>query len=99
MNRYGYHTPQRTEENFLKITSKTVLEWTDSSWKNDVCDSMHCYINEEEDKYIEIYLPNADDEDGDEGFNTFKVMDQNSTELLTTEDINKLITFLKENNL
>jgi len=70
MNRYGqkfgFHTPQMSELNKNLIESRTKLKFIDSSWHNDLCDSIAS-----EELNIQIFLPNSDIEDLDkELFNT-----------------------------
>ena len=71
MNRYGkkfgFHTPQMSEQNKDFIESMTKVKFIDTSWHNDLCDSI---ANEE--LNIQIFLPNSDIEDFHrELFNTF----------------------------
>jgi hypothetical protein len=99
-NKFGYHTPRRTEKNFLVIKKETNLDWVDNSWHNDLCDSMHITTLDVkgEHKYFEIYLPNADcDRMEDEMFNTFSVSNEDRHGLFVTSDINEVIKYI--NNL
>lgn len=66
----GFHTPQMSEENKNLIESMTKVKFLDSSWHNDLCDSI---ANEE--LNIQIFLPNSDVEDFDnEQFNTYTIV-------------------------
>tara|TARA_B100000900_G_scaffold414018_1_gene439460 strand:+ start:1241 stop:1549 length:309 start_codon:yes stop_codon:yes gene_type:complete len=56
-NKFGFHTPERSEENKNKLELATGLKFEDSSWHNDTCDSL---INE--DIHIQVYLPNSDEQ-------------------------------------
>ena len=74
MNRYGkkfgFHTPKLSELNKNLIESRTKLKFIDSSWHNDLCDSI---ANEE--LNIQIFLPNSDIEDLDrELFSTCSIV-------------------------
>ncbi len=102
MNQYhniiGYHTPIESERHFNTITEATKIEYLDSSWHNDLCDSMLFYLDESEEKFIEIYLPNSiEDSQENEEFNTFQITDETREELFLTTDINEVIKFIKDN--
>ena len=65
------HAPELSKRNHELLTAVLGLGYSDSSYKNDTCDSLY---NEELD--IAIYLPNAEvaDEDDVESFDTFSVV-------------------------
>lgn len=74
MNRYGkkfgFHTPQMSVQNKDLIESMTKVKFIDTSWHNDLCDSI---ANEE--LNIQIFLPNSDIEDFDrELFSTCSIV-------------------------
>lgn len=71
MNRYGNKcgvcTPQMTELNKYKLESATGIQFEDTSWHNDQCDSIG-----NESLNIQIHLPNSEDENIDqEEYNTY----------------------------
>ena len=71
MNRYGnkcgVHTPQMTESNKDKLESATRIQFEDTSWHNDQCDSIG-----NESLNIQIHLPNSEEENIDqEEYNTY----------------------------
>jgi hypothetical protein len=68
--KFGFHTPQMSEQNKDLIESMTKIKFIDTSWHNDLCDSI---ANEQFN--IQIFLPNSDIEDFDkELFNTFTIV-------------------------
>jgi len=99
MNRYGikfgFHTPKLSELNKKLIESRTKLKFIDSSWHNDLCDSI---ANEE--LNIQIFLPNSDVEDLDrELFSTYSIVSlDGTTDYYQFEDkqytIEELIQFI-----
>lgn len=96
----GYHNPSTTTKYFKVFNNKTVLNWIDSSYKNDVCDSLHCDIllTDKEHKYINIFLPNSDKEDlNNEKFNSFLLSDEDQNILFETKDINEMIKYINDN--
>jgi len=96
---YGYHTPKRTKNNFLNIVRRTNMEWIDASWHNDLCDSMHhCLLETEtEHIYIEIFLPNSEEQDEDnEEFNGFTLTNEKNEILLETEDRVELCDYINK---
>lgn len=92
----GYHTPKLTEQVLERVNDYTEIEFFDSSYGNDLCDSISYEI--EEDNHIKIMLPNSfiDDEDS-EYFVDFVILDNNQNTLLRTKDLNKVIDYITEN--
>ncbi len=92
----GYHTPKLTEQVLERVNDYTEIEFFDSSYGNDLCDSISYEI--EEDNHIKIMLPNSfiDDEDS-EYFVDFVILDNNQDTLLRTKDLNKVIDYITEN--
>lgn len=100
MNRYGQkfgiHSPTMTEQNKFNIEAKTGIKFLDSSWHNDLCDSI---ANEE--LNIQIFLPNSDVEDFDnEQFNSYSIVSfdgqvQHEETQYTFEEIVDIINKLK----
>lgn len=98
MNRYnntfGYHTPKFSEKLFNIINTSTNVQWEDTSWHNDTCDSIQYDILERE-KWISIMLPNSIVDDASkELVNYFYVTDENEDEILLTTDIYEVIDFV-----
>ncbi len=95
MNRYGkkvgYHSPILTELVLEKINKESTRFFEDSSWHNDNGDSLHCELESEPHRYIEVYLPSKEEH---EGF--FFVTNEDRDELLISENINEVIVFLNE---
>jgi len=100
MNRYGqklgFHTPIMTEQNKFNIEAETGIKFLDSSWHNDLCDSIA-----NEDLNIQIFLPNSDVEDlNNEQFNTYTIVSfdgqvQHEEKQYTFEEIVDIINKLK----
>jgi len=96
---YGFHTPKRTKNNFLNIVRRTTMEWVDASWHNDLCDSMHYCLLETETEhiYIEIFLPNSENQDeNNEEFNGFTLTNEKNEILLETEDRVELCDYINK---
>lgn len=106
MNRYnnklGYHTPKMSEDNLNKIKKGCPnIEFEDSSWHNDTCDSVLVWLDKSENDHIQIMFPNAVIEDADkEEFNSFCInrhTDKNGTEYLhELVDIDEVIKIINE---
>ena len=102
-NEYGCHTPNASKECYDYIVNRMDnenLNWTDSSWHNDLCDSMECTLVEtaDEHKFIQIMFPNSFiDDDANEFFTTFTIIDEQQEQLVHTSDINKVIDFINKN--
>jgi hypothetical protein len=99
MNRYkntfGYHTPNFSEKLFNRINKDTSVEWEDSSWHNDIVDSMSFSKLESGNDEIRIMLPNSIMwEPNDEEFNRFMIVDHMCNTLIDTEDIYEVIDFV-----
>lgn len=102
MNEYGnivgVHTPKSSEIYLNRITQETNLSWVDSSWHNDMCDSIECTDKEAVKKmgFNYIYLPNDSDENLDQlKFNSFSIFDDVNEEHLCTEFIEEIIEFIQ----
>ena len=68
--KFGFHTPKLSELNKNLIESLTKVKFIDSSWHNDLCDSIAS-----EELNIQIFLPNSDIEDFDrELFSTCSIV-------------------------
>lgn len=91
----GYHTPSLTQQVLERVNDYTEIEFFDSSYGNDLCDSISYEI--EEDNYIKIFLPNSfiDDEDS-EYFVEFFILDNDQETLLKTKDLNKVIDYIED---
>ncbi len=95
-NKIGYHNPELSEKSFNKIQNDTGLNWDDCSWHHDLCDSI-IHVIEPEKKFISVYIPNSKVFDIDnEKFNTYCVLDEWQSELLNTENIEKVISFINK---
>jgi hypothetical protein len=91
-----HHTPETTAKyiGILQANFPT-LDWTDGSWKNDLCDSAFFYHPDSLEINIQVYLPNSDIQDeGQEQFNTFNIVhgdgsqrDSNNTVVQTIEEV------------
>lgn len=87
------HSPKKSEKYFEQI-QKEIEGFTDSSWGNDACDSIH---NEKYD--LSVYFPNSDKDDFENEEWSFFVVDidsglkQKRTSLYSIEDV---IRFIKE---
>ena len=95
----GYHTPKMTEEVLKRVQEYTENhDWYDSSYGNDLCDSIELEIAN--DNFIKIMLPNSfiDDEDS-EYFVDFVILDNNQDTLLRTKDLNKVIDYINDDLL
>jgi hypothetical protein len=71
-NKFGFHSPKRTEKALSKMQKETKIDFYDSSYKNDLCDSIeHEYSD---DKFLKIFIPNSKKSNEDkEQFNTYFV--------------------------
>lgn len=93
----GYHTPKLTVQVLERVQEYTEnYDWYDSSYGNDLCDSIELEISE--DNFIKIMLPNSfiDDEDS-ELFVDFSILDNDQDTLLMSSDFNKVIDYITEN--
>lgn len=87
------HSPTKSEKYFEQI-QKEIEGFTDSSWANDACDSIH---NEKYD--LSVYFPNSDKDDFENEEWSFFVVDidsglkQKRTSLYSIESV---IRFIKE---
>lgn len=87
------HSPKTSEKYFEEI-QKEIEGFTDSSWANDACDSIH---NEKYD--LSVYFPNSDKDDFENEEWSFFVVDidsglkQKRTSLYSIESV---IRFIKE---
>ena len=89
-NNFGFHNPQMTEKSINKINKECCFKFEDSSWHNDLVDSL---LNEE--NQLQIMLPNAEVTNVDnEEFNTFSLINQEGDELFSTEDVDFLIRYI-----
>ena len=93
-NEYGCHTPQMTKQIIEYVNEKTSLNWEDSSWHNDLVDSIS--YGEGEQSY-QLMLPNSfiNDEDR-ELFNYFTILDDNQDTLIMTIDIHEIIEYINK---
>ena len=101
MNRYknkiGCHTPKTSEKIFNRIVSCTEVDWVDSSWHNDTCDSMEWTIVDDgkQHKFIQVFFPNSFvDDPQNEDYNSFSVLNEEQDMVLSTTDIEEVITFI-----
>jgi hypothetical protein len=92
------HTPKLTQQVLERVQEYTEnYDWFDSSYGNDLCDSISLQIDK--DNCIKILLPNSfiDDEDS-EYFTDFVMIDDNSQDtLIRSKDLNKIIDYITEN--
>jgi len=94
-NEYGFHSIGLTKTNIIKINKGTGIDFIDSSWHNDTCDSVYHELKASPHEYLQVYLPNSSEYDSDnERYNTYCLMDENSDVLLSTEDINEIINLI-----
>jgi hypothetical protein len=72
--KYGFHTRKQTTIYYNQIVPQLEGEYHDSSWHNDVCDSIMFILSEELGHEIQVFFPNSkvDDVENEE-FNTFNV--------------------------
>lgn len=93
-NKYGFHSPKTTEKTFLKVNEQTPYEFYDSSYKNDIVDSLE-YEKKEADTYIKIYIPNSTVEDENkELFNKYLIIDEIYEPIFESKSLNEVISFL-----
>ena len=94
---FGFHTPERSERLSNLIKEKTSIKWEDSSWHNDMCDSMEHDIIKDK-NVIKLFIPNSDITDHEnEKWSCFSLQDQEQVELLLTEDIEEVIKYINNN--
>lgn len=87
------HSPKRTHRALKKVNKNLPFEFYDSSYKNDLCDSLEYEYSE--DKFLKIFVPNSKkDNEAKEQFNTYFV----SSEDLGIEEffstLKKVILFI-----
>ncbi len=90
----GFHTPNLTKQVLERVQEYTEnYDWYDSSYGNDLCDSIELELSE--DNFIKIMLPNSfiDDEDS-ELFVEFFILDNNQDTLFMSSDFNKVIDYI-----
>ena len=95
----GFHTPKMTAQVLERVQEYTEnYDWYDSSYANDLCDSIELELSE--DNFIKIMLPNSfiDDEDN-ELFVDFVILDNDQDTLLRTTDLNKIIDYITYKNV
>ncbi len=93
----GFHTPSLTKQVLERVQEYTEnYDWYDSSYGNDLCDSIELELSE--DNFIKIMLPNSfiDDEDS-ELFVEFFILDNDQNTLLMSRDLSKVIDYITEN--
>ena len=97
-NKFGCHTPQKTEEYFNIINKACDIQFVDNSWHNDTVDSLHHEISDTPHKFIEIYLPNSPkDCPSFDLSNYFSLFNEEQDALFCGTDINELIEFINKN--
>jgi hypothetical protein len=94
MKKIGIHTPKKSEEYFYTIIGGTNLNFEDTSWKNDLCDSIG---NE---KYYIMFPNSNNDNPGNEEFNKF-ILSSEYGEIqnpyLVTKNILEIIKYINKN--
>ena len=94
-NNFGFHSPKKTEKTLLKVNSKCKIEFYDSSYKNDVLDSIEHEISE--DNFLKVFIPNSKkDDEARELFNKYAIIKEGNI-LFESKKLKKLIKFI--NNL
>jgi len=87
------YTPKLTKQVLDYMNRYTDLEWYNSSYHNDECDSIEHEISEE--SFISIMLPNSFIDDADKGyFTSFLIRDTNQDILFETKNINEIINYI-----
>jgi len=92
------HSPQTTHIALTKINAELNIQFYDSSYGNDLCDSLeHEYT---EDKFLKVFIPNSKENDPDrELFNDYFVVCEGlKIEQFFTE-LSDVIDYLKTINL
>ena len=96
---FGYHTPKKTKKVLNFFAKKCALDFVDSSWHNDLMDSIHHEIICEGDihEFYEVYIPNSKENDYEqEKFNSYLVLDENQEHLFESKSIKKVVKFLNK---
>ena len=92
------HSPQTTHIALTKINAELDIQFYDSSYKNDLCDSLeHEYT---EDKFIKVIIPNSKEEDPDRGlFDEYLVVNTGFMGGQFFTELSDVIDYLKTINL
>lgn len=99
--KYGFHTRKQTTIYYNQIVPQLKYKFEDSSWHNDICDSIIFSLNEELIHEIQVFFPNSKKDDVDnEYFNTFNVKLEIEKEITNTifevNEIDKLIIYINK---
>lgn len=90
-----HHTPQATAEALKFLTDKTNIEFYDSSYKNDLLDSIEVEVSE--DVFLKIFIPNStEDDEASELFNKYFVT-FNGEDLKIFESLKDLEFWISKN--
>ena len=93
-NTFGYHNPKKTEKTLLKFNSKCKLKFYDSSYKNDLLDSIEHEIKE--DVFLQVYVPNSKKNDGVKDlYNKYLIVKDNDI-LYKSKKLKKVIKFIND---
>ena len=86
----GVHTPRMTELNKRRIEKATKLEFEDSSWHKDLCDSIsNEHLN------LQIWLPNSVNQNlNEEEYNTYTISSYDGEDMYM-EHLDKMYSFLQ----
>jgi len=92
------HSPQTTDIALTKINAELDIQFYDSSYKNDLCDSLeHEYT---EDKFLKVIIPNSIENDPDRGlFDEYLVVNTGFMEGQFFAELSDVIDYLKDINL
>ena len=99
---FGFHTPKRSAENAKRIERAIPGRWIDSSWHNDVADSMT--LDLANGGHLQVFLPNSQKDDASsELFSNFHfnfydkdancLLDEPRTMVYNVRDLKKEIAF------
>jgi hypothetical protein len=92
------HSPRATYNALNKINKELKIQFYDSSYKNDSCDSLeHEYVR---DKFIKVIIPNSKEDDPDrELFNEYLVILTEFGEGQFFAELDDVVDYLKSINL
>lgn len=87
------HINYDNESKFNELAS-ILNDFEDSSWKNDTCPSLHKWINEDEDHYIQVFVDYANPEmREDESLSEFfVVVNTDDREVFSLNSISEVIS-------
>lgn len=91
----SHHTPKKTVEALTIFSKDCKLDFYDSSYKNDLLDSLEFEI--EEDSFLKVFIPNSKnwDENAEE-YNEY-ILTRDGEDVMMDSKIEKVIEYINKN--